>query len=86
MKVPTDISRDRRLQDGEEAAIRRIIAGEKPVGKQRPLALKWQGAIEFLFELGLESAMRMREMYSLCVEQFDVPKRTRVRQFTPVFS
>ncbi len=71
-----DVERDRRLEDGEEPRIRNILAGEKPEERQRPLELHYQGALEFLFDLALESAMRMREMYTLDLYQVDVKRRT----------
>jgi integrase len=40
------------------------------------LLLPRQAALEFLFTLALESAMRLSEMYTLEIKQFDVPKRT----------
>ncbi|MDC7699556.1 site-specific integrase [Vogesella indigofera] len=74
--ITEDHARDRRLNDGEEEAIRAIIAGSKPVGRQRPLELKYQAAILLLFDLALETAMRMREMYTLTLDQLDIEKRT----------
>lgn len=71
-----DTERDRRLEPGEEGRIRAVLAGEKPEGRQRPLELKWQGAQECLFDLALESAMRLREMYTLTLPQLDLARRT----------
>lgn len=71
-----DNARDRRLTAGEEAAIRAIIAGGKPAGRQRSLALPYQAALMLLFDLSLETAMRMREMYTLTYAQIDVARRT----------
>lgn len=68
--------RDRRLEAGEEEAIRAVLNKVKPEDKQRPLDLKHQGALELIFELALESAMRMREMYTLTTDQIDIPRRT----------
>ncbi|CAE6870319.1 hypothetical protein R69746_08373 [Paraburkholderia aspalathi] len=76
-KVPKeDESRDRRLLTGEEASVRRILDGEKPENRQRGLDLNFRPAMVFLFELGLESAMRMREMYTIDLSQFDVARAT----------
>lgn len=72
----TDNERDRRIQDGEESAIRKIMAGAKPEGRERPLKLKWRGAIECTFDLAVESAMRMREMFTLTLDQVDFDQRT----------
>lgn len=56
--------------------MRRLLAGGKPRDRQRPLDLPYQPALVFLFELAIESAMRMREIYTLAPAQFDVLKRT----------
>jgi integrase len=72
----TDVERDRRLHSGEELRIREILAGERPPGRERAFELRHQGALECLFELGLESGMRLREMYTLSKEQVDLSKRT----------
>jgi integrase len=71
-----DEYRDRRLFPNEEQAVRRILAGEKPENRQRGPDLNHRPAMVFLFELGIESAMRMREMYTLDVGQVDVARRT----------
>ncbi|WP_375592217.1 tyrosine-type recombinase/integrase [Chitiniphilus eburneus] len=71
-----DEFRDRRLLAEEEAAIRHILAGAKPQGRERPLTLHWQGALELLLDLALESAMRLSEMYTLTLDQIDLPRRT----------
>ncbi|RQT53789.1 site-specific integrase [Burkholderia cepacia] len=72
----TDHHRDRRPSPSEEAEIRRILAGEKPHGKERAFDLPYGPALNFLFELAIESAMRMREMYTLAPSQVDVAGRT----------
>lgn len=74
--VPVDVSRDRRLDATEEEEIRRILAGGIPAGRQRAMAVVRQGALEMLFDLALETAMRMREMYTLSLAQIDIEKRT----------
>ncbi|CAB3687917.1 hypothetical protein LMG24238_02960 [Paraburkholderia sediminicola] len=71
-----DEHRDRRPSANEEKAIRRILDGEKAENRQRRAELKYRPAMVFLFELGIESAMRMREMYTLDVTQVDVGRRT----------
>ncbi|TKC83860.1 site-specific integrase [Trinickia terrae] len=71
-----DVHRDRRPDVAEEAEIRRIMAGGKPTGRERAFELPYRPALVFLFELAIESAMRMREMYTLDVDQFDVGRRT----------
>lgn len=71
-----DEERDRRLEDGEEPAIRAMLAGAKPKGRQRALELRHAAALRLLFDMALESAMRMREMFTLTVAQVDLAKRT----------
>lgn len=72
----TDTERDRRLLTHEEERIRAILDGEIPEGRQRSFDLQWQGALECLFELALESAMRMREIYTVSLDQVDIPNKT----------
>lgn len=71
-----DVERNRRLQDGEEARIMAILNREKPEGRERPLALLHADALKLMFTLSLETAMRMREIYTLTVDQVDIPNRT----------
>jgi integrase len=71
-----DVERDRRLQQGEEPRIRAILAGEKPDARERAFGLRWQGALECMFDLALESGMRLREMYTLYRDQVALSERT----------
>lgn len=71
-----DTERDRRLEPGEEDAIRRILAGEVPAGRQRALALVESESLVLLFNMALETCMRMREMFTLTTDQIDRPRRT----------
>ncbi len=71
-----DQERDRRLEDGEEARIREILAGAKPEGRQRALDLPQRDALVLMFDMALETAMRMREIYTLEHSQIDVARRT----------
>lgn len=57
-----DVERDRRLAPGEEDAVRAVLAG-------RP---EW----DLLFTLALETAMRMRELFTLDWRQVDLDRRT----------
>ena len=71
-----DIERDRRLEPGEyEKIIAVIDVGVLP-RKQRPYTLPDKLAIKTMMILALESAMRLREMYTLTVDQVDLKKRT----------
>jgi integrase len=72
----TDVERDQRLESGHETRIRAILAGEKCEDKQRPLELRWQAALECMFDLALETALRMREIYTLSTSQIDIEART----------
>lgn len=75
-RAKEDTERDRRLEEGEEDAIRAVLAGAKAEGKQRALELREAPALALLFDAALESAMRMREMYTLAPEQVDLARRT----------
>ncbi len=71
-----DDERDRRLEAAEEPAIRAVLAGAKAEGRQRALELRHGPALVLLFDMALESAMRMSEMYTLTVAQIDLERRT----------
>jgi len=70
------IERDRRLEEGEEDAIRLILDGQKPENRQRPLAQTHTESLKLMFDMALETAMRMREMYTLSHDQVDLQRRT----------
>jgi integrase len=71
-----DVSRDRRLEQGEYERILAVLdAGVLP-RKQRPLKLEHAQALRVLFILAVESAMRLREIYTLTLDQVDLPRRT----------
>lgn len=76
MEVRELTERDRRFEAGEEDAVRRVLAGSKKEGKQRPMKLQYQASLECLFDTALESAMRMREIYTLTLGQIDFERRT----------
>lgn len=71
-----DEERDRRLERGEHEAILAAIDAGELERKRKPRPLPDKGALRLLYLLALESAMRMREMYTLRVAQVDLPKRT----------
>lgn len=76
-RVKVDAERDRRLVGDEETRIRVVLAGGvKPEGKERALALHDAAALRLLFGLALETAMRLREMYTLTADQVRLPDRT----------
>jgi integrase len=74
-----DTERDRRLEPGdpsEEERIRAVFAGAKHPNRQRALELKFADKLLLLFVMALESAMRMREMYTLSIYQIDLKRKT----------
>lgn len=71
-----DIERDRRLEHGEHEKILKVLNEGVLPRKQRPLKLEHIPALRCLYLLALESAMRMREMFTLTVDQVDLAKRT----------
>lgn len=72
-KARTDTSRDRRLQPGEEAKIRAVITSAVLPRKQRPRVLEHAPDLLMDFDLAIETAMRMRERYTLSCDQVDLP-------------
>lgn len=72
-----DIERDRRLEPGEHERIMAVIEAGVLPRKQRPLVLEHKPAIRLLYLMALESAMRLREMYTLDFDtQVSIPRRT----------
>lgn len=71
-----DVERDRRLEPGEYGKILAVIDSGVLARKQRPLAIEYPLAHRTLFVLAVESAMRLREMYTLSLRQVDLGKRT----------
>ncbi|VVE28717.1 integrase [Pandoraea pneumonica] len=71
-----DESREQRLDAKQEAAIRAVLNGEKREDRERPLALAYRAALECMFDLALETAMRMREIFTLSQDQIDIAART----------
>ncbi len=68
--------RDRRLEGDEEANIRAVLdAGALP-RKQRPYTLEHKSRLIALFTLSLETAMRLRELYTLTGDQIDLKGST----------
>lgn len=75
-----DNERDRRIEPGEESRIWKVLRGDqeyiKEIGVERGLNPKSQAPMTLLTTLALETAMRMREMYTVEKEQIDLPRRT----------
>lgn len=74
--VRKDVERDRRLEDGEFEAIMAVIDKGRLERKQRPWVFEHPNAVRCLLILAVESAMRMREMYTLTLGQIDLARRT----------
>lgn len=64
-----DTKRDRRLAPGEEQQIRDALAGIKRSDRQRPLPIDED--MTLLFDLILNTGLRLREAYWLRCEEFD---------------
>lgn len=71
-----DIERDRRLEPGEHERILAVIDSGVIKQKQRDFELPHPPALRCLYILALESAMRMREMYTLRRGQVDLARKT----------
>ncbi len=71
-----DVSRNRRLDESEEPKIRAVLAGSKPLGRKRALTLQEHEALQLVFELALETSMRLSEIYTLTADQVQLEKRT----------
>lgn len=72
----TDIERDRRLEPGEEDCILTVIRSGGLPRKQRKFKIPHAEDVEALFLLALETAMRLRELYTLTSDQINLPRRT----------
>lgn len=76
----SDNARDRRLEHGEEGRIRKVLANDpdylKELGVERGIKPESQEPMTLLFVLALETAMRMREIYTLTADQVDIERRT----------
>lgn len=71
-EVKFDETRDRRLAPEEESRIRLALAGVKRVDRERPLQVDEE--LTLLFDLILDTGLRLREAYTLVPSQIDVEK------------
>lgn len=71
-----DVERDRRLESGEHEKNLAVIDGGVLARQQRPLTIDYMAAHRCFYLLALESAMRMREIYTLGLDQLALDKRT----------
>lgn len=71
-KVPKrDQHRDRRLEEGEDDLIRRVLAGEKLLAN-RERGIAPDPAMAMLYSTIVDTGMRLREVYTLTVDQLDL--------------
>lgn len=71
-----DESRDRRLHQGEDEKIRGILHNEKPERRERPMRLEYPEAMELMYDLALETAMRMSEIFTITLDQVNLEQST----------
>lgn len=71
-----DTERERRLLPGEEDKILWLLSGNIPEGKERGLDRDDLADWRLLFRLALETAMRLRELYTLQWSQVALAERT----------
>lgn len=73
-------ARERRLEHGEEERIRKVLACDKDyllsLNVERGINPLHAPEMLLLFEMAIESAMRLREMFTLSVDQLDIGRRT----------
>lgn len=70
-----DVERDRRLLPGEYERILWVIDGGVPDNRQRGI-VQDNAAWRLMFVLAVETAMRLRETYTLSMPQIDLSKKT----------
>lgn len=71
-----DVERDRRLEEGEHERIVAVIEQGRIPQKQRDYIIADVPATLTMYLLALETAMRMREIYTLDASQVSLAKRT----------
>ncbi len=76
MLISNEVQRDRRLHEGEFEKILEVIRGGVLKRRFRPYHIEDAQAVEDLFILALETAMRMSEIYTLGKNQVMVGKAT----------
>lgn len=74
--IMTDTERDRRFEPGEENRIREVLDKGILSRKQRPYEILHKQEVIVLFGILLETAMRLREVYTLTGDQIDLKGRT----------
>ncbi|AVS68175.1 site-specific integrase [Paracidovorax avenae] len=71
-----DVERDRRLEGDELERSLAVIEGGVLARKVRPMTLPYPLALRCLLVVAVESAMRLRELYTLTIAQIDLVART----------
>jgi len=71
-----DVERDRRLEAGEYERILAVLDAGMITRTQRNFYFEHPAALRCLFVLAVESAMRLREMYTLRRSQVDLVRKT----------
>jgi len=71
-----DVSRERRLEPGEEERLFSVIAAGVLPRKQRPYPIPHRDDFAALVRLALETAMRLRELYTMEPHQISLERRT----------
>lgn len=71
-EVKVDVSRDRRLTPAEEARVRQALSGVKREDRERPLTV--DPDLTMLFDLIVDTGMRLREAYRLRRDQIDLDR------------
>jgi integrase len=73
--APDDIERDRRVDPEEEGRIVAELDRRAAAAVDVAERAQWEG-MSLMFQLGVRTAMRMREIYTLTVDQIDLPGKT----------
>jgi integrase len=75
-----DNARDRRIEPGEEERIRAVLSCDpgyiESLGVERGINPGHADEMMLLFDMAIETAMRLREMFTLSVDQIDIGRRT----------
>ncbi|PPC92873.1 MAG: integrase [Methylotenera sp.] len=71
-----ELLRERRLSIEEEQEITRILRGGKPIGRERGFESKHLPSLLLMFQLALETGMRMAEIHTLTISQVDIRNKT----------
>jgi integrase len=76
LRYRANTSRRRRFNAGEEDKVRKVLNREVLVPGQSILKLPYQTALVLMFDMATETAMRMREIFTLEVGQVDLKLKT----------